>query len=127
METTRQRKIARLLQRELSGILQSKLDFLRGVLITVSDVWVSADVSVCRVYLSCLPDSRAAEVLESVNQLRPAIRQELARRVRNELRIIPDVQFFEDEIPREVARLDAVFKNIHQKPTQNNPFEVEDL
>ena len=59
METTRQNKIARLIQKELSDIFQRQTSAMRGVLVSVSVCRISPDLSVCRVYLSVFPSERA--------------------------------------------------------------------
>lgn len=126
METIRQKKVARLLQRELSTILHSKLS-ASGVLVTVSDTRVSSDFSICRVYISCFPDTRTSGVFEEINRIQVPIRHELARRLRHEMRTVPELHFFEDEIPKEAARLDTIFQNIHKNSAVNPPLEENDL
>ena len=86
METTRQAKIARLLQKELSEIFRLQTAKMRGTLVSVSAVRVSPDLSVARVYLSVFPSGKAQEMLESINKSAKTIRYELAQRVRYQLR-----------------------------------------
>ena len=64
METTRQNKIARLLQKELSDIFQKETKGMPGVLISVSAVRISPDMSVARAYLSIFPSERSAEIIK---------------------------------------------------------------
>ena len=97
METTRQNKIARLLQKELSDIFQKKTKGMPGVLISVSAVRISPDMSVARAYLSIFPSERSAEIIKNVNDNVKSIRYELGTRVRYQLRIIPELKFFVDD------------------------------
>ena len=97
METTRQNKIARLLQKELSDIFQKETKGMPGVLISVSAVRISPDMSVARAYLSIIPSERSAEIIKNVNDNVKSIRYELGTRVRYQLRIIPELKFFVDD------------------------------
>lgn len=97
METTRQNKIARLLQKELSDIFQKETKSMPGVLISVSAVRISPDMSVARAYLSIFPSERSAEIIKNVNDNVKSIRYELGTRVRYQLRIIPELKFFVDD------------------------------
>ena len=82
METTRQQKIARLLQKELSEIFRVQTAKMGGVLVSVSAVRVSPDLSIARAYLSIFPSERANEIIESINHSARSVRYELAQRVR---------------------------------------------
>ena len=97
METTRQNKIARLLQKELSEIFQQQTRSMHGVLISVSTVRISPDLSVARAYLSIFPSEKSAELIKNINDNMKSIRYELGTRVRYQLRIIPELKFFVDD------------------------------
>ena len=97
METTRQNKIARLLQKELSEIFQQQTRSMHGVLISVSVVRISPDLSVARAYLSIFPSEKSAELIKNINDNMKSIRYELGTRVRHQLRIIPELKFFVDD------------------------------
>ncbi len=97
METTRQAKIARLLQKELSEIFRQQTAKTHGVLVTVTAVRVSPDLSIARVYLSVFPGDKAAEMIESINRSAKTIRYELASRVRFQLRKTPELAFHLDD------------------------------
>ena len=97
METTRQNKIARLLQKELSEIFQQQTRSMHGVLISVSTVRISPDLSVARAYLSIFPSERSEELIKNINDNMKSIRYELGTRVRYQLRIIPELKFFVDD------------------------------
>lgn len=97
MESTRQAKIARLLQKELSEIFRQQTAKTRGVLVSVTAVRVSPDLSIARVYLSVFPGDKAAEMLESINKSARTVRYELAQRVRFQLRKTPELTFHLDD------------------------------
>ncbi len=97
MESTRQAKISRLIQKELSEIFRRQTAKMQGVLVSVSAVRVSPDLSIARAYLSVFPSAKAAEVIESVNKSAKTIRYELAQIVRHQLRKTPELTFFLDD------------------------------
>lgn len=97
METTRQAKISRLLQKELSEIFRQQTAKMRNVIVSVSTVRVSPDLSVARAYLSVFPSDKGAEMLENINANKKTIRYELASKVRFQLRKTPELSFFLDD------------------------------
>ncbi|MDE6321303.1 MAG: 30S ribosome-binding factor RbfA [Muribaculaceae bacterium] len=97
MESTRQAKIARLLQKELSEIFRLQTAKTRGVLVSVSAVKVSPDLSVAKAYLSVFPSDKGAEMLENINRNARTIRYELAQKVRFQLRKTPELSFYLDD------------------------------
>lgn len=97
METTRQNKIARLIQKELSDIFLQQTRSMPGVLVSVSVCRISPDLSVCRAYLSVFPSERANEIVGNINENMRQIRFELGQRTRHQLRIIPELKFFVDD------------------------------
>ena len=97
MESTRQAKIARLLQKELSEIFRLETSKTRGVIVSVSTVRVSPDLSTAKAYLSVFPSAKAPEMLESIRESARTIRYELAQKVRFQLRKTPELSFFLDD------------------------------
>jgi ribosome-binding factor A len=109
METTRQKKVARLLQKELGQIIQRKTAGLSGKLYTLTSVRISPDLSVARVYLSVFPkDDKDPLVL--INELSPQIRHELGNLVRNQLRIVPELTWFIDDSLDYIEKIDKLLK-----------------
>ena len=111
METTRQNKIARIIQKELSDIflLQTKA-MNGGVLVSVSVVRISPDMSVARAYLSIFPSERSEEIVKNINNNMKSIRYELGNRVRHQLRIIPELKFFVDDSLDYIENIDRLLK-----------------
>ena len=110
METTRQNKIARLLQKELGDIFQKQTQSTHGVLVSVSAVRISPDLSVARGYLSIFPPERAEAILNNINANVKSVRYELGTRVRHQLRIIPELKFFLDDSLDYLEHIDELLK-----------------
>lgn len=110
METTRQNKIARLIQKELSEIFLAQTKSIPGVLVSVSVVRISPDMSYARAYLSIFPSERAEEIVKNINANAKAIRFELGGRVRHQLRIIPELKFFIDDSLDYAEKIDQLLK-----------------
>ncbi len=108
METTRQNKIARLIQKDLSTIFQEQTRQTRGILISVSVVRVSPDLSVAKAYLSIFPSEKAAEIMDNINAQAPQIRYALGNLERHQLRIIPELKFFLDDSLDYVENIDRL-------------------
>ena len=110
METTRQNKISRLLQKELSEIFLLQTKAMPGVLVSVSAVRISPDMSIARVYLSVFPSEKAEEIVKNVNDNMKTIRYELGTRVRHQLRIIPELKFFVGDSLDYIEKIDSLLK-----------------
>ena len=110
METTRQNKIARLLQKELSDIFLLQTKAMHGVLVSVSAVRISPDMSIARAYLSIFPSEQAEEMCNNINANMRSIRYELGTRVRHQLRIIPELKFFVDDSLDYAEHIDELLK-----------------
>lgn len=110
METTRQNKIARLIQKELSEIFLLQTKSMPGVLVSVSIVRISPDMSYARAYLSVFPSERGEEIVKNINDNMKSIRYELGNRVRHQLRIIPELKFFVDDSLDYAEKIDKLLK-----------------
>ena len=111
MQETRQNKIARLLQKELSLIFQQQTRAMHGVMVSVTRTKVSPDLSVCTAYLSVFPSERGEEILKNIKANEKTIRYDLGTRVRYQLRIIPELRFFIDDSLDYIDRIDELLKN----------------
>ena len=110
MEKTRQQKIARLIQKELSEIFRLQTAKMGGVLVSVSAVRVSPDLSIARAYLSIFPSEKGKEIIESINHNAKSVRYELAQRVRYQLRKTPELTFFIDDSLDYIEHIDSLLK-----------------
>ena len=110
METTRQNKISRLLQKELSEIFLLQTKAMPGILVSVSAVRISPDMSIASVYLSIFPSEKGEEMVKNINNNMKSIRYELGTRVRHQLRIIPELKFFVDDSLDYIEKIDSLLK-----------------
>lgn len=111
-ESQRQRKIASVLQRDLVDVLQraATQGGMQGVLISVTKVKVTVDLSVAKVYLSIFPNNKGAELIEGIKSNTPIIRHELAQRTKNQLRRMPQLEFFIDDSLEYIDQIDKSLK-----------------
>jgi len=110
MQETRQNKIARLLQKELSLIFQQQTRATHGVMVSVTRTKISPDLSICTAYLSIFPSEKGEEILANINSNNKSIRYELGTRVKSQLRIIPELRFFIDDSLDYIDRIDELLK-----------------
>lgn len=108
MEGKRQAKIARLIQKELSEIFRKQTAALGGVLVSVSAVRVSPDLSIAKVYLSIFPSDRSAEILDNIKRQAKTVRYDLAQSVRQVLRKCPELQFYPDDSLDYIENIDRL-------------------
>jgi len=120
MDSTRQSKIARLIQKELSDIFMRQTKATHGVLVSVSAVRISPDLSVARGYVSIFPSEKAQEILKNINDNTKSIRYELGTRVRHQLRIIPELKFFLDDSLDYLEHIDELLKEDKAKIDNQN-------
>lgn len=114
MQETRQNKIARLLQKELSLIFQEQTRAMHGVMVSVTRTKISPDLSICTAYLSIFPSERGEELLQNITRNEKQIRYELGTRIRHQMRIVPELRFFIDDSLDYIERIDKLLK-----PTPN--------
>lgn len=122
MQSTRLEKIARLLQKELSEIFRLETAKMGGVLVSVSAVRVSPDLSIARAYLSVFPSERAQEIMANINANEKGIRYNLAQRVRYQLRKTPELHFHLDDSLDYIQHIDELLAKDGTKTdkTENN-------
>jgi ribosome-binding factor A len=117
--STRQQKYAKLIQKELSDVFQrDKRGILEHAFITIADVRISPDLSVARVYISMLLEKDKEKILERINARKKEIRRELGEKIGKQVRIIPELVFFIDEVEEKAQRLDDIIKNLNIPPAK---------
>ena len=123
MESNRQKKIAGILQQDLVDVLQRAASSggLKGVIISVSKVSVTVDLSIAKVYLSIFPNKEAKSLLEGIQSNTPLIRHELAQRTRHQLRRMPHLDFYIDDSLEYIDNIERSLKG------EDNPIKDEDL
>jgi ribosome-binding factor A len=110
MESTRQHKIARLIQKDMSDILLRYARTLHSTLISVSEVRVSPDLSIAHIYVSVFPQDRVAETMQQIEDNTHKLRGELGQLERHQLRIIPELRFHLDETIDRLEHIDELLK-----------------
>lgn len=111
MESTRQQKVARLIQKEIAELMrQNSRNFGAGVMISVTVVRMTPDLGVARIFLSVFPSDRSKEIIDQVQQSHKMIRFELGKKVGKQLRVIPELQFFIDDSLDYADRIDELLK-----------------
>lgn len=119
MESKRQQKFARQIQKDLGDIFQKEMRSNFGeAFITVTDVKVSPDLGLARAYLSFLLVDDKQALLSQIQEKTKAIRQILANKIRNQVRVIPELQFFIDDTSEYAAKMDALFAGLVIPPAE---------
>lgn len=123
METNRQRKIGNVLQKDLVDILQGEIrkNGISNLIISVSKVSVTTDLSIAKVYLSIFPQEKAKELLEAIKSNTPLIKHDLSQRVKLQLRKVPNLIFYIDDSLDYIEKIDNALSGIE------NPIENPEL
>jgi len=123
METNRQKKIGNLLQQDLVDILQGEVrkNGISNLIISVSKVNVTTDLSIAKVYLSIFPTDKGKEILDAIKSNTPLIKHDLAQRVKLQLRKVPNLIFYIDDSLDYIEKIDKALTG------EENPIENPDL
>ncbi|MBE9490365.1 MAG: 30S ribosome-binding factor RbfA [Bacteroidetes bacterium] len=123
MESNRQKKIASVLQQDLVDVLQGAATKggMRGVIISVTKVNVTVDLSIAKINLSIFPIDKRKELLEGIKSNAPLIKHELAQRTKHQLRRMPHLEFFIDDSLEYIDNIDRSLKGL------DNPIDNPDL
>ncbi len=110
-------RVGKLIQQEIADILQTEFAEYFPMLVTVTGVEMSRDLSVARVYVSVYASSaeERRRVLQKLQELTPRLRGALASRIRHHLRFMPELRFELDETLEQASRLEALFQKIHEE------------
>lgn len=121
MESKRQQKFAKVIQKELSDLFQREgNEWFPGSMVTITTVHSTPDLALARVHLSIMnPSGTPPETtLHAIKVQTREIRFKLGKSMRNQVRVIPDLEFFIDDSMAYVARMDALFDQINKEPKQ---------
>ncbi|WP_146901132.1 30S ribosome-binding factor RbfA [Adhaeribacter aerolatus] len=123
MESKRQQKFSRVLQKELAEVFQRDVSHLfNGAYVSITLVRVSPDLGVAKIYLSLLLANNQQEVLQSIKTNTKAIRHALAQRIKNQVRVIPELIFYLDDSAEYAAHMDKIISGLDIPP----PSEDDD-
>jgi len=89
-----------------------------GVLVSVTEVWISQDLEQVKIYLSIFPKERELEVFDNIQQNGKEIRYQLGKRVRHQLRVVPELLFRLDQSFDEAEKIEAILQEIHKNDPQ---------
>jgi ribosome-binding factor A len=110
MEGTRLQKIERQIQKDLSEIFLAQTRQMQGVMVSVTNVRVSPDLGVAKVYLSIFPSPKGKEIMEGIQHNKKSIRYELGVRIGKQIRKVPELAFFLDDSIDYLANIDHLLK-----------------
>ncbi|NLA23768.1 MAG: 30S ribosome-binding factor RbfA [Bacteroidales bacterium] len=112
METKRQSQMARLIQKELADIfIKESKNWVRGVMLTITTVRMTADLSIARVYVSVFPSADADLIIKDINKHSGLIRKLLGNAIKNQVRHIPELNFFLDDSHDIMEKIDKALKS----------------
>lgn len=124
MESKRQLQVGRLIQKELSNIFIKEGQGLYGkVMVSVTVVRMSTDLSVAKVYLSIFPNEKNKEVLDNLNHAKPRIRHWLSQITKGQMRVVPELIFYFDDSAAYYEKIDGVLKSLDIKKEDENSQE----
>ena len=120
METTRQKKIGKLLQADLTDVLQGSVrkNGVRNLIISVSKVVVTTDLAIARVYLSIFPNDKRDITMQGIKENQPLIKHEISQRTKHQLRKMPELVFFVDDSLDYIEAIDKALKG-EENPVSN--------
>lgn len=114
MESKRQKQVAKQIQKDLGDIFQRDLkSMFDGAFTTITDVKLSADLSIARIYLSFLNAKNPTEILQNVKENTKKIRGLFGNKAKSQLRIIPNFQFFIDDTAEYAQKIESLFANLY--------------
>jgi ribosome-binding factor A len=111
MDSTRQHKVGRLLQKEMSEIFEFETrEMMQGGMVTITKVNVTKDLSIARFYLSIFAVKDKTQLLEGIRSHTSELRYRLGNRIGKQVRIIPQLEFFEDDSLDYIDNIDKLLK-----------------
>ncbi len=112
MESTRQKKVSRLIQKEVAEIfLRKGNEYAPGKMVSITKVRISPDLSFAKIYMSIYPSDNNDEILHSVQDHTSKIRFDLGHKIRSQLRIVPDIVFYIDDSLDYIDNIDKLLKS----------------
>lgn len=108
--TKRFQRVNQLIKKELSQILLREIEFPQGVLATVTRVESSSNLIQAKVFISCLPEEKASQVLRILNRQIYQLQQRINKRLR--MRPIPKIEFVEEKKTKEAGRIEEILEGL---------------
>lgn len=123
VESNRQKKIAGVLQNDLARVLQNMLreSGQLGIIISVSKVTVTTDLSIAKVYVSIFPAQKADNITQELNEIKSKVKHKIAQLTKHQLRKMPDLHFYNDDSLEYIENIEKAVKN------KENPIDNPDI
>lgn len=116
MQSKRQSQIGEMIKRNFSLVLQEEGSYIyKNALVTVTQVSMSPDLSYAKIYLSVYNRDDKEKVIQEMDQEKTRLRRNLGKRIRRQIRRIPEIDFFLDDTLDEMYRLNGLFDEINKK------------
>jgi ribosome-binding factor A len=127
MESKRQQKFAKLIQKDLSDIFQKDVKSLFGnAFITITEVKMTPDLGQAKIYLSFMLAPNKESLLDDIREKSKSIRQMLGNRIRNQARIIPELSFFIDDSIEYAAKMNELISGLNIPPASKEPRSTDE-
>lgn len=118
METNRQKKIAGIIQQDIAEILQNDAkNGMPGVIISVTKVSVTSDLSIAKIYISAFPKEKRNDIVKGIKT--QIVKHELAQRTKHQLRRVPELLFYSDDTLDYIEGIDNALKGNEENPIEN--------
>ncbi|WP_183562061.1 30S ribosome-binding factor RbfA [Mucilaginibacter sp. SP1R1] len=119
MESKRQQKFAGVIQQDLAAIFQREgMNYLPNTMVTITKVRVTPDLAIARIFLSFFGNNNLQLALQTIKSHASEIRYKLGSRIKDQVRIIPQLEFFVDDTSEYVERMDKIFEKISKEERQ---------
>jgi ribosome-binding factor A len=126
MESTRQQKVARLIQKELSNILiREGVNIYGRIMVSVTVVRMSPDLSVAKLYLSIFGTDKKKDVIKALDEAKGKLRYMLGQSMKGQMRVVPELIFYIDDSVDYFQKIDTLLKNL-DKPKSTQPDDEEE-
>lgn len=120
MESMRQQKMGKQVQKELSDIfLRHGRDYFGHQLVTITQVKMTPDLGLAKIYLSLFPNEGADKVFTNLEHRKSEIRKFLGQKMGKRTRVIPEIAFYHDEVEEEASRMDRLINSLHIPPASD--------
>jgi len=119
MESKRQQKFAGVIQEDLAAIFQREgMNYLPNTLVTITKVRVTPDLAIARIFLSFFNNGNITQALHIIKSHASEIRYKLGARIKDQVRIVPQLEFFVDDTSEYVERMDKIFDKLSKEERQ---------
>lgn len=126
MESKRQQKFSRVIQKELSELFQKEgLSFINNTIVTITQVRSSPDLALVRVFLSIYNSPNETQVINQIKAQTKEIRYKLGTMIKDQVRVIPNLEFFIDDTQAYAKRIDDIFNELHKKESDEDKEQAD--